>query len=72
MAVKVLITHGMSRADLERIEAVSGSITAEAAGNMEEAVATAGEAEVIQAGNWSDELWQSAPKLKWVQSGGQE
>ena len=70
MAVKVLITHGMSRADLERIEAVSGSITAEAARSMEEAVAKAGEAEVIQAGDWSDELWRSAPKLKWVQSGG--
>jgi len=70
MAVKVLITHGMSRADLERIEAVSGSITAEAARSMEEAVAKAGEAEVIQAGDWSDELWKSAPKLKWVQSGG--
>jgi len=70
VAVKVLITHGMSRADLERIEAVSGSITAEAAGSMEEAVAKAAQAEVIQAGNWSDELWQSAPKLRWVQSGG--
>ncbi len=70
MGVKVLITHGMGRDDLERIGAVSGSITAEAAGSMEEAVAKAVEAEVIQAGNWSDELWQSAPKLRWVQSGG--
>ena len=66
MAVKVLITHGASKADLERIEAVSGSIAAEAAGNMEEAVAKAGDVDVIQAGHWSDRLWQSAPKLKWV------
>jgi len=70
MAVKVLITHGMSRADLERIEAVADSVTAEAARSMEEALAKAAEAEVIQGGNWSDELWKSAPRLKWVQSGG--
>jgi len=70
VAVRVLITHGMGKADLDRIEAVSSSIAAEAADSMEEAVAKAGEAEVIQAGNWSDDLWKSAPRLKWVQSGG--
>jgi len=70
MAIKVLITHGIGAEDLERIEAVSPSLTAEAADSMEEALAKASDAEIIQAGRWSDELWRSAPKLKWVQSGG--
>jgi len=70
VAVKVLVTHGMSSDDLERIEAVAEGISAEATRTAEEAMARAAEAEVIQAGRWSDELWQSAPGLKWVQSGG--
>jgi len=70
VAVKVLVTHGMSSDNLERIEAVAAGVSAEAAGTMEEAMARAAEAEVIQAGHWSDELWKAAPKLKWVHSGG--
>ncbi len=37
---------------------------------MEEALAKAAEAQVIHAGRWSEELWKSAPRLEWVQSGG--
>ncbi|MFB3882220.1 MAG: D-2-hydroxyacid dehydrogenase [Armatimonadota bacterium] len=70
MAVKVLVTHGMSQADLARIEAVADSIIAEASEGSEAAVAKAADAEVIQAGHWSDELWKAAPRLKWVHSGG--
>jgi phosphoglycerate dehydrogenase-like enzyme len=70
MAVKVLVTHGMGRADLERIEAVAAGISAEVTRTAEEAMARAAEAEVIQAGRWSDELWKAAPRLKWVHSGG--
>jgi phosphoglycerate dehydrogenase-like enzyme len=70
MAVKVLVTHSMSGEDLERIEAVAEGISAEASRTMEEAMARAGEVEVIQAGRWSDELWKAAARLKWVQSGG--
>ena len=70
MAVKVLVTHGMGSDDLERIEAVAEGVSAEAARTAEEAMARAAEAEVIQAGRWSEELWKAAPRLKWVQSGG--
>ena len=70
MAVKVLVTHGMGSEDLERIEAVAEGVSAEAARTAEEAMAGAAEAEVIQAGRWSEELWKAAPGLKWVQSGG--
>ncbi len=70
MAVKVLITHGMSREGLDRIESAADSISAEAASGLEEAIVKASEAEVIQAGRWSEELWKSAPRLRWVQSGG--
>ena len=70
MAVKVLVTHGMSSDDLERIEAVAEGIDASAAGTAEEAMARAPDAEVLQAGRWSEELRQVARRLKWVQSGG--
>jgi len=70
VAVKVLVTHGMGSDDLERIEAVAEGVSAEAARTAEEAMAGAAEAEVIQAGRWSEELWKAAPGLKWVQSGG--
>ncbi len=70
MPVRVLVTHSIPDADLDRIRAVSDAIEVEGAPALEEAIARAGEAEVIQAGHWSDELWQSAPRLRWVQSGG--
>ncbi len=70
MAVKVLVTHNMNRADLDRIEVVADSITAEACESAKEAVAKAGDVEVIQAGHWSEDLWKAAPRLKWVHSGG--
>jgi phosphoglycerate dehydrogenase-like enzyme len=70
MAVKVLVTYDMAEADLERIRSVSGAVTVDKAASMEEALAKAAEAEVIHAGRWSDELWKSAPKLEWVQTGG--
>jgi len=70
VAVKVLVTHGMSSDDIERISAVAEGIDAAAAGTPEEAMAQAADAAVIQAGHWSDELWKAAPRLKWVQSGG--
>jgi len=70
MTTRVLITHDLNDSDRRRIESVSDSVSAEGARSMEDALAKAGEAEIIQAGDWSDELWQSAPRLKWVQSGG--
>ncbi len=70
MAVKVLVTYDMAEADLERIRSVSDAVTVTKAATMKEALAKAAEAEVIHAGRWSDELWKSAPKLEWVQTGG--
>ncbi|MDH4179732.1 MAG: D-2-hydroxyacid dehydrogenase, partial [Armatimonadota bacterium] len=70
MSVRVLVTYDMSEADLEKIQSVSDSVDVEKAEGMEEALAKAAEAEVVHAGRWSDELWKSAPRLKWVQSGG--
>jgi phosphoglycerate dehydrogenase-like enzyme len=70
MALKVLISHGMSQEDLDRIGSVADGIVAERAEDLKTAIAKASEAEVIQTGHWSDELWKSAPNLKWVQSGG--
>jgi phosphoglycerate dehydrogenase-like enzyme len=70
MPTKVLVTHHLNEHDRRRIESVSDSVSVGGARSMEEALAKAVEAEVIQAGEWSDELWKSAPQLKWVQSGG--
>lgn len=70
MSVKVLVTHDMGEADLNKIRSVSDSIEVETARNMAEALGKAPAAEVIQPGRWSDELWKSATCLKWVQSGG--
>ena len=70
MSVKVLVTHDMGEADLNKIRSVSDSIEVETARNMAEALGKAPAAEVIQPGRWSDELWKSATGLKWVQSGG--
>ncbi len=70
MPVHVLLTGNASEEDIARIRAVSSDLVVAGARNMEEAVALAAEAEVVLAGRWSDELWQSAPNLRWVQSGG--
>jgi phosphoglycerate dehydrogenase-like enzyme len=66
----VLITHNISQADAGRIQSVSDSVEVAAAPTFEEAISRAASSEVIQAGHWSDELWMSAPGLRWVQSGG--
>jgi len=68
--VKVLVTHDMGEADLDKIRSVSDSIEVETAKNMAAALDKAPGAEVIHPGRWSDELWKSAAGLKWVQSGG--
>lgn len=68
--MKVLVTHDMGEADLDKIRSVSDSIEVETARNMAEALDKAPAAEVIYPGRWSDELWKSATGLKWVQSGG--
>ncbi len=70
MSVRVLVTYDLAEADLERLRAVSDSLVVEKATSMEEALAKANEAQVIQPGHWSEELWKSAPGLKWMQSGG--
>ena len=70
MAVKVLVTYDMGGADVERIASVSDTVTVDTAASIEEAIAKAKDAEVVHAGRWSDDLWKSAPRLKWVQSGG--
>jgi phosphoglycerate dehydrogenase-like enzyme len=70
MAVRVLITHRMNQEDVARVRSVSQSIDVETTNGMGEALAKASEAEVMQPGAWSDELWKAAPNLEWVQSGG--
>jgi len=70
VAVKVLLSYDANEDDLRRIQAVSGGLVVEKAVTLEEAIAKAGEAEVIFAGQWSEELWRSAPRLRWVQSWG--
>ena len=70
MPVKVLVTHDMDKADLDKIRSVSDSVEVETARNMAEALDKAPGAEVIRPGRWSDELWKAAAGLKWVQSGG--
>jgi phosphoglycerate dehydrogenase-like enzyme len=70
MPVRVLVTYSISQADIGRIQCVSDSVEATAAPTLEEAISQAAKAEVIQAGHWSDDLWKSAPALRWVQSGG--
>ncbi len=70
MALRVLVSERVSRADLDLIESVADGIVAEQAEALEEAIAKGSNAEVIQAGHWSEELWKSAPHLRWVQSGG--
>jgi D-2-hydroxyacid dehydrogenase (NADP+) len=67
MPVTVLATYDASQQDLARIHAVSDSLIVQKAPVLEEAVAKAAEAEVIYAGRWSEKLWKSAPRLKWVQ-----
>jgi len=70
VAVKVLISGSMGKSEIERIEAVDDLIMAVSAPKRENALAEAKDAEVILAGDWFDDLWKAAPKLKWVQSNG--
>jgi phosphoglycerate dehydrogenase-like enzyme len=70
MALNVLISQKTSQADLDLIQSAAEGIVAEQAGDLEAALAKAPDAEVIHAGHWSEELWKSAPQLRWVQSGG--
>jgi phosphoglycerate dehydrogenase-like enzyme len=70
MAVKVLVTHRLGEEDLARVRAVSDAIALDTASGLEESLQKAADAEVIQPGAWSDQLWKAAPNLKWVQSGG--
>ena len=76
MALKVLVSDRVTRADLvthadlDRIESVAEGIVAEQAEELEETIAKGSDAEVIQAGRWCEQLWKSAPLLRWVQSGG--
>ncbi len=70
MAVRVLVTYDLAEKDAEMLRQAAGSLVIEKATSMEEALGKALDAEVIHAGRWSDELWKSAPRLKWVQSGG--
>jgi phosphoglycerate dehydrogenase-like enzyme len=60
----------MGEAELEKIRSAAETVAVEVAATLDEAVLKAVEAEVIQPGHWSDDLWKSAPNLKWVQSGG--
>jgi phosphoglycerate dehydrogenase-like enzyme len=70
MPVRVLITHGMSEADLSSIRASSKAVVVEISDSKEEALEKAAGAEIIQAGYWSDELLHQASGLKWAHSGG--
>ena len=70
MPVTILLTRNAPEEDLARIRAVSPDLVVEKAPTMDDALARAPEAAVILAGRWSDELWQAAPNLRWVQSGG--
>jgi phosphoglycerate dehydrogenase-like enzyme len=68
--VRVLLGYRERGDDVARVRAVSGAVIVEAAETPEEAVAKVAEAEAYLAGHWSDELWRSAPRLRWVQSWG--
>jgi phosphoglycerate dehydrogenase-like enzyme len=70
MAVRVLVTYDLAEKDAETLGQAAGSLVIEKATSLEEALGKAPDAEVIHPGHWSDELWKSAPRLKWVQSGG--
>jgi phosphoglycerate dehydrogenase-like enzyme len=70
MPVHVLISYRASEPDLARIRAVSDALAVHASESREHALELAAQAEVILAGHWSNELWQAAPRLKWVQSWG--
>jgi len=70
MSVGVLISHDIDDTDLEAVRSVSDLLDVRKAATLEEAVSQAGDAEVIFAGHWSDDLWKAAPGLKWVQSWG--
>jgi phosphoglycerate dehydrogenase-like enzyme len=70
MPVRVLVTYDLAEADADRLRRVSDSLVVEKAATIEEGAAKAPAAEVIHAGRWSEELWKSAPRLTWVQSGG--
>jgi phosphoglycerate dehydrogenase-like enzyme len=70
VSVKVLVTYDIGEADLGKLRSASDSLVVEKAATMEDALAKAAGAEVIHPGRWSDDLWKSAPRLKWVQSGG--
>lgn len=68
--MKLLLTCHAGADDRELIQAVSDEISVAATRKLEEAIALASEVEVIFAGRWSEELWKSAPGLRWVQSTG--
>lgn len=70
MAARILITHTMSEEDLAQLRAISDLIEVVTSTDKADAFAKAADAEVIQAGYWSDELLRAAPSLKWVHSGG--
>jgi len=70
MPTHILLTRNAPDADLDRVRSVSPDLVVEKAPTMEQALSLAADAEVILAGRWSDELWQAAPNLRWVQSGG--
>ncbi len=70
MPLHVLLTGNASEEDRARLRAVGPGLEVMRAGSMDEALSLAPRAEVVLAGRWSDELWQSAPSLRWVQSGG--
>jgi D-2-hydroxyacid dehydrogenase (NADP+) len=68
--VRVLLGYRERGDDVARVKAVSDAVIVEAAGGPEEIAVKAARAEVYLAGHWSDEVWQGAPRLRWVQSWG--
>lgn len=69
-SVRVLLGYGERDDDVARVKAVSDAAVVETAATRDEAISKVAQAEVYLAGHWSDELWQSAPRLRWVQSWG--
>lgn len=68
MPVRVLISSDLDDAALDDIRTVSASVVVRRAATLADAVALAGDAEVVFAGLWSEGLWKAAPRLRWVQS----
>jgi len=66
--LKVLITFNLPEVFVERIRAVSPRVTVQQSRNKQEALALAGDPDVLLVGFFSPELFKAAKRLRWVQT----